>query len=154
MRAELETNEKIRNFFQGSFILQKEPGKNMCTKVQNPLQPPLNPAASPGSLASPSWCWARWWVHQTSSTEGPGMSQHLWGLFLQILATLFLGKSARHQPHLGLQSPSSAPRDSHPALCFCWHRHRGQHGELLFGRRLRILRKRHVSADASTIVQL
>lgn len=63
----------------------------MCTKEQTPLQSPLNPAASPGSLASPSWCWARWWVHQTSSTEGPGMSQHLWGLFLQILAALFWG---------------------------------------------------------------
>lgn len=70
MRAELETNEKIRNFFQGSFILQKEPGKNMCTKEQTPLQSPLNPAASPGSLASPSWCCARWWVHQTSSNRG------------------------------------------------------------------------------------
>lgn len=118
MRAELETNEKIRNFFQGSFILQKEPGKNMCTKVQNPLQPPLNPAASPGSLASPSWCWARWWVHQTSSTEGPGMSQHLWGLFLQILATLFFGEKcpAPASPWLA-KSELCSPRFS-PSVVF------------------------------------
>lgn len=153
MRAESEITEKIRNSFQGFFILQKEPGKNMSVKEQNPLQPPLNRAGSPGSLASPSWCQALWWVLPSLAGGGAGPScggcgcplapaassdGGAWDVpappgapFPQILAALWGGKVPGTSLTLACKVRvwrSSAPRgdgDSHPALCFRWHRHRG-----------------------------